>query len=330
MVLLTHVQTCDGFPKDGLLHSIAVKSFEGVSLFFVLSGFLVTWLLLKEEERNGSFSLKSFYFRRAVRILPAASFFLISMVVVGKVIGVTLVSFDGFMSSLFFFRNYYLGEGVDGHFWTLSIEEQFYILWPFFLWLMPARFRIKICLALLVFAPVWRQINIWSFGAANVNWRRLDLRYDHLLIGCALALAQFDPSARRFFDLMRRYANWVFLSGFSIFTLMTLGLLSMPLLSLNISVKLVGIAMIVFGAISMRGGIFFYSLNAPPVVWLGRLSYSLYLWQQLFCVKSLDFQFQVFPLNLVWTLITGLVSFYLVEQPALARRDGWVKRLKLG
>ncbi len=329
MVLLTHVQTCDGFPKDGLLYSIAVKSFEGVSLFFVLSGFLVTWLLLKEEERNGSFSLKSFYFRRAVRIIPAALFFLIAMVVLGKAIGVTLVSFDGFLSSLFFFRNYYLGEGVDGHFWTLSIEEQFYILWPFFLWLMPARFRMRICVALLILAPIWRQINIWSFGAENVNWRRLDLRYDHLLIGCALALAQFDNSTRFFFDLMRRHANWVFLLGFAIFTLMTLGLMSMPIQSMNISVKLAGIAMIVFGAISMRSGILFSVLNASPVVWLGRLSYSIYLWQQLFCVKSMDFRFQIFPLNLVWALMAGVVSFYLVEQPALARRDGWMKRLKM-
>ena len=106
----------------------------GVQVFFVLSGFLITWLLLREEQRSGTIDLRRFYFRRSLRILPPAFFFL-GMMLLLTVFGLVSIGSRDFLFSFLFIRNAYGPGGSPevAHFWSLAVEEQFYLTWPFFM-----------------------------------------------------------------------------------------------------------------------------------------------------------------------------------------------------
>jgi peptidoglycan/LPS O-acetylase OafA/YrhL len=99
----------------------------GVRIFFVISGFLITGLLLNERERTGTISLPDFYVRRAYRILPAAYVFMLAMIAAHW----HALSWSSIFAALTYSSNYLHEKNwVLGHLWSLSVEEQFYLLWP--------------------------------------------------------------------------------------------------------------------------------------------------------------------------------------------------------
>lgn len=121
------------YPK---LMNFAHTGPNGVSLFFAISGFLICSRLLEEEGAFGRISLRGFYIRRACRILPPALFYLIVIAVL-SVCGLIVVSPGEWFGSAFFFRNYLPGDwisrgwgGYTVHYWSLAVEEHFYLLWP--------------------------------------------------------------------------------------------------------------------------------------------------------------------------------------------------------
>jgi peptidoglycan/LPS O-acetylase OafA/YrhL len=110
----------------------------GVDIFFAISGFLITTLLLREWQQSGSISLRAFYERRVARIFPAAYTY-IAIIAVLAMIGVVQIRWDAFFAASFFTWNYgtllnlFAGSKdiqLFNHFWSLSLEEQFYLLWP--------------------------------------------------------------------------------------------------------------------------------------------------------------------------------------------------------
>lgn len=105
---------------------------HGVTLFFVPSGYLITRRSLSEKERTGTINLPAFYWRRFRRLMPAAWTYLLVLLVLLLVAG-RAIPVVGFLSALLFFRNYSDPRGLTGHFWSLSIEKQFYLIWPFLL-----------------------------------------------------------------------------------------------------------------------------------------------------------------------------------------------------
>src|SRR5579884_1343639 len=134
----------------------------GVHMFFALSGFLITYRLLEEHAQTGAIHLKAFYRRRVRRILPPALLYLGVIAVVGPMLGLLPTSPKEILACLFFYRNLYQpampSAWYTAHFWSLSIEEQFYLFWPFFLILWgPAKRRARIAaLALIVANVIWR------------------------------------------------------------------------------------------------------------------------------------------------------------------------------
>src|SRR6266478_1710213 len=103
-------------------HSFRSKGNFGVEVFFVLSGYLITWLLLTEESVDGSFRLRAFYARRALRILPPALFYIACVSTLG-LLGVIAMKLWDVVPCIFFFRNLTTGANVTEHFWSLAIEE---------------------------------------------------------------------------------------------------------------------------------------------------------------------------------------------------------------
>jgi peptidoglycan/LPS O-acetylase OafA/YrhL len=276
----------------------------GVQIFFVLSGFLITRLLCIEEERYGQISLPAFYRRRALRILPAAFTYLAAIAV--------FTSPKDLLYCVIFVRNLVAGKPVTGHFWSLSIEEQFYLLWPVtFLLLRTNRRRLKVAIVMCAVAPVWRAIAAHLAGGPQfIGNFRTDLTYDALLGGCSLALLYTQGLLRS--GVMRSPITPV-LAALSLVLMLRPEAPSL----IAPTCRIMAVAIIINYAVQRPGG----WLNWAPLVWLGQLSYSLYLWQQPFCWYSRIPVFTRFPLNVAASITMAALSFYFVEKPFLRLRD---------
>src|SRR5262249_5138063 len=145
-----------GFPQHWkAAATYVVNGPLGVTIFFVLSGFLITFLLVSEEIARGAISLRAFYARRALRILPVYAAYVMALVVINQTTAVDLSPCE-WATTLTFTKNFACGQWVDGHLWSLSVEEQFYLLWPFALECLPRRRHRGIVAACLLAAPVCR------------------------------------------------------------------------------------------------------------------------------------------------------------------------------
>jgi peptidoglycan/LPS O-acetylase OafA/YrhL len=205
-VLLDHA-TVEIF-RNSSAHSFLRTGPNGVSVFFAVSGFLICSRLLEEKQLTGTISLKGFYLRRACRILPAAFAYLAVVGALG-VFGVLTVTPLEWASCFLFFRNYlspdWIRAGWGGytiHYWSLAVEEHFYLLWPALLAFF-GRVRAGYVAAILaVTVAVWRW---WDF---HHHWMdrydpgllfgtRTDVRLDGLLLGCLAALILAEPTVAR-------------------------------------------------------------------------------------------------------------------------------------
>jgi peptidoglycan/LPS O-acetylase OafA/YrhL len=168
----------------------------GVELFFVLSGFLITTLLLRESDKNsGTISLRSFYQRRARRIFPA---YYVSWIlaVIAFVVAGSPPSRGKLLATFFYFTNYYqtLINPVNGfmvYSWSLAVEEQFYLIWPLlFKWLIKDPVKLaKVTLCVVVACAIWRFVFLLFSKNAAYVYNAFECRADQLFIGCLLAIS---------------------------------------------------------------------------------------------------------------------------------------------
>lgn len=291
--------------KHVSLGLVGIYGALGVHVFFVLSGYLITNLLLREHERTATISLRDFYIRRAFRIFPAAMVFL----AVATVLYWHNIRWYHFAAALFYVANMDVTRPwVFGHLWSLSIEEQFYLLWPLTLkkW---HRHKTAILLGVFLATPVFRTA-LYAFKVHNGIAGSLPSFADQLAIGCLLAI--FAPRLPKIkgqwallFLLAMIFIPW-FPATSAVRTLFMLFVLQ-PLLN-------VSIAGIVLHVIQVP----YRALNWAPVAWLGKVSYSLYLWQEVFCSNPALRQgyFLAFL-----ALGAACLSYYLVEQPMLRLRE---------
>jgi peptidoglycan/LPS O-acetylase OafA/YrhL len=310
------------FP-GGAIASFVARGVTGVTLFFVISGFLITTLILAKEDQGGRIEVREFYVRRAFRILPAAFLYLAVAMGIRWWASMRWVP-EEWLGSALFFRNLIHLDGLSPteHFWSLSVEEQFYLLWPLLLRVCPARWRIAVTSGLCLAAPAWRHLITKMAHGAPLLLGRLDLCYDSLLIGALLALLQRQEAFRRLLD-----APWLAPAALAGATGGVLALVLGPPpfgavgFLASQSALLVCIAVVIKVLVEGRCPPI-QALSAwKPVVWLGRLSYSLYLWQTLFCSMGLPYLPWRFPWNLAASLLCACASHYLVEKPLLRLRN---------
>ena len=303
------------------LYSYVSHGAAGVDVFFALSGFLITARLIEEQRRRKEISLSAFYIRRAFRILPPYFTYLLVIFVL-TLSGMIAVSRLEWASVVFFFRNYLPtqhGGWYLGHFWTLAVEEHFYLIWPALLILFGRKHRaLKTALAALA-VLAWRLIesdqNLVASALPGVEFLiRTDVRIDSLLWGCFTALLLWDSADR---EKLRRFLTlpvWAVLIGALIVNQVAQPPLSLFWRSLLLPVVIVGTMM-------HPGWLVSRLLETSVMRWIGRLSYSLYLWQQLFLVASpleRPFPFGVLqqpPLNILCVFLCAAASYYIVERP---------------
>lgn len=293
----------------------------GVRIFFLISGFLITTLLMAEQEKTGTINLKLFFIRRAYRILPVAYVFLVVITIVFR----GSLTHRDLAIAYSYTASYYESHlpWVLSHLWSLSVEEQFYLIWPVamvFGLVLARRFAfLAIALAplshLLLLELGFRQGASYFFPSVA----------DSLAAGCLLAL--FQPQLRKY----RSFFSW---RGFPFIWTLTLLIpfldrYAPPILryrgfphlalasSLScLSVFNLGMALCIQNAIIAPPRL----LNQPLVVWIGTLSYSLYIWQMPFADPDVRSWATTFPQNLVLAFLFAVISFYLVEKPVLRIR----------
>ncbi len=312
--------------------------YAGVLLFFAISGFLITSRMLDEHELTGTLNLGKFYLRRAFRILPPALFFLLVSTVLG-LLGVIPFNILNIAKALFFVRNYTYLDYADhstwfsAHFWSLSVEEHFYLIWPTVLVLAGMKRARWVAPALATATIVWRGLDehfefvARTFHAPYLsdNWGRTDYLADVLLWGCTLAIW-----------LGRRPWKLVLPKGTS--TVVCWGLLGFiyvafftPYFPHSRNFVNLFMAMLVGCTVTDPGGLLGRILEWSPLRFIGRLSYSLYLWQQLFFHGAQAPRwFQQFPLNLVFIFAAACFSYYLVERPTVRLGHRFARPPKLG
>src|SRR5262245_3522199 len=187
LVIIEHASMTAGFPQHTV--QLGALGHLGVSMFFAISGFLITMLLARERRHTGSISLLGFYRRRALRILPAYFCFVFGVFILTRLDVLALRGAE-WTALLTYTVNYLKDPTWDiGHVWSLSVEEQFYLVWPLLLVLVPLNRAFWVVLAYLAVAPVVR-VGIWLFfrGHLQVIEDFTPLRLDAIASGCFLAL----------------------------------------------------------------------------------------------------------------------------------------------
>ncbi|HUO13821.1 MAG TPA: acyltransferase [Verrucomicrobiae bacterium] len=317
----------------------------GVRIFFIISGYLITTLLLTEYETRSTIRLGEFYARRAYRILPAAIVFMLPVFVIFR----QDLRWYHMLAAAFYVANFdFYHPWFLGHLWSLSVEEQFYFLWPSILkkW---HRHRIGILIGVIGFAPVYRILChlIGLHGRADETFPAVA---DVLAIGCLLAVIEHAmkiPTSRaggaremghpttetptsRAVSFVKSWARemWhptsIIQSRWALVMVLPIALVPVYMGQLRFHMT----ALLMFGLWPLMhvciAGVLLHVvrrpyrfLNVAPMVWLGKVSYSLYLWQQLFVFGThpRPWYYAFFALAM------ATASYHLVEQPMLRLRQ---------
>ena len=320
-----------------LHHFINIKgldfAFEGVKLFFVLSGFLITGILLRGREtmavagKTWSSVIKNFYFRRALRIFPL--YYL--LIFFGLILNL-----DPVRESLAWFLTYTLniymvnlGWYADNyaHFWSLAVEEQFYIVWPWIILFAPRKWLIPVTITFISVGPLFRFYGVTQDFGGLTTYISTPACLDTLGMGALLALVTHHGSKYsidrflRFFALpvglissillIGRANDGAFLNLFTIFYDLALGLFFCWLINAA-GQGFKGVA----GAI----------LESRPLTYIGKISYGIYIYHPFmpklctFIFSALGFEYPVNPfltfmLPTLATFLIASVSFYAFEKP---------------
>ncbi|MGY4827992.1 acyltransferase family protein [Sphaerotilaceae bacterium SBD11-9] len=294
----------------------------GVKVFFVISGYLITGLALNEESRSGTLSIKGFYRRRAFRILPAY-FAYLALVLVLSLTGAIRQDVAGVAQAAAFVCN---APGVDcgwfvGHSWSLAYEEQFYLLFPLLFLLTPRARKASLFTAIHLVLAVSPIVTLLLLPRSP-SWESFRVMVSHF--GCISAGVLFACRREQLTALGLRHHRLISISAAGC-VLACLALASGYIVhrgaelrnAIEALVLPLSIAWLIYQT-TVRPGRITACLDLPPVRYIGKISFSLYLWQQMFTSPT-----SLGDLSVLWLLPTALASYHFIEQPMvkLGRRN---------
>ncbi|OBX25518.1 peptidoglycan/LPS O-acetylase OafA/YrhL [Gelidibacter algens] len=309
----------------------------GVDIFFVISGFLITSLIIKEIEQD-KFSFIQFYERRVRRIFPASAVLMLSTVITGWFLllpsdfiglGKSIISQSFFSSNIYFWRNTnYFAEAAGLqpllHMWSLAVEEQFYMIMPFFIWglmkVLKIGSRIKLILFLGMLFCASLALSIWSLPRMSAfTFYLLPTRAWEMLIGSLVALVPTIGLIKK--RSVREALAFIGLLGMILpcflYTKDTLfpGLAALPP-CLGVAFFILASSPLPNGNIPMTAKLFTWR----PIIFIGLISYSLYLWHWPLVAFSKYWALEEFTTFYKWgivalSIILGIASWHFVETP---------------
>jgi len=318
----------------------------GVDIFFVLSGFLISTLLIKEKINNGQVSLKNFYLRRALRILPVAYLYLAVMIFLNQAfhLGITR---NSFLSGFLFLKNLPgdIHDHWTGHFWSLSVEEQFYLFFPLLIIWMDLNKLFILISSVLSFVLLFSLLGVHRVTDGIPLLRSIShvMMYVFwegpfaILVGCLFSILAY----KGFFPAQPIRNNWLPAALFLTLAILIRSpsfRLYSPYLSEFIADMLTGLVII----LSIRStNLFTRLLSSRFFKLMGRLSYSIYIWQVLFIWTPIHLPPILWNLNrntrflvtdllrLAGILLLSALSFHFFEKKFLKIKTHFISRSTL-
>jgi len=329
----------DGNPGDGNL---------GVRFFFTISGFLITWLLLQEWTLTRTFSLRHFYLRRCLRILPVYCVFLLVLVLL-QGFSQNYQNGQSWAACLTFTRNTFGNNDISAHLWSLSVEEQFYLLWPSVLLLLLARRKLTVFVVatgfVILLGPVFRggmeTFILPNYPAPNVPQEpaarfvffaavmagRFFIFADALAFGCLAAiLLNFKPAGVRAILADKPAGIGLAAVACVLGPQIIRNLTETPpiiLLEFGNTLQAFGFTILLLQSVLLPRATAYRVLNWGWIRELGVLSYSIYIWQQLFWTAPGQSALMANWWKGIWLLpllFTAAASYYLLERPLVRMR----------
>jgi peptidoglycan/LPS O-acetylase OafA/YrhL len=293
----------------------------GVDVFFVISGYLITGILLRESELRGSFSIRYFYVRRCLRIMPAFALMLLVYAVAISFAHHSTTQYWSILYAATYTMNWArvagLPSGLIGHTWTLSVEEQFYLVWPLMLaniLSLERKWRPLVVFVLIFVSFAWRSWLIFMHGESA---------FDHVFFGSDTRAMEIFTGCLLAFVWNKRVSDWLlalWLVPASAILFLAFSGTPSWLVYFDSSIISLSTAWLIVVVQSGKG---FLSalLGMAPLVWVGRLSYSLYLWHFL-VILVLVTRLSIRPaardvVIICLSFLLAAVSYYFIERPAL-------------
>jgi peptidoglycan/LPS O-acetylase OafA/YrhL len=306
--------------------SLLPGGWAGVDMFFVLSGFLISSILLNEASKFNSINFGKFYVKRALRLMPALACLLAVLLPVSlfskyhraedledMTMAATYLmnwnrAFDWFPG----------GGGFLGHTWSLAMEEQFYFIWPFMLVFLMRRRRAApfIILGLIALVFSWRLYLVHSGASAGRTYDGFDVHSDSLLVGCAVAFAPLGPKMKSIAQ------NLVVLPIVVLAVILLTFHLSSPRTQ-GFGITLAGLSAAWIMIAAMQEGLLKKLLSIKSLVYTGRISYGWYLWFYpifIFGTHALP-KYNEKPLVVIFSYLMAVISYHFVERPFLRLKN---------
>ncbi len=309
-----------------ILDHCGVPGFDGgyfgVDVFFVLSGFLITQLLVDEFEAQDQIDLSRFYLRRLLRLAPPLVLMLAAYLAIAPVIwphyGLWSHVRDAALAGFYlsdYARAFWHYPTALQHTWSLSVEEHFYIVWPFAILLLARiepRWRMGGLFGFYLLATAWRIFEYESLGWASTYFRA-DTRMSGLICGALLAIC-----LPRMGKISEMTANAIGVLACSVFVLcLALGYWRAPstLELLASAAQLAAVGLLI--AASVQNSWVSRTLSSPPLVGIGTVSYGVYLWHYPVAVffRELIPWYQTVPIVLIFAFIAATTSYLTIERP---------------
>jgi peptidoglycan/LPS O-acetylase OafA/YrhL len=315
--------------------SFLTRGFLGVDFFFVLSGFLITTLLLREEAESGRFSLRGFYWRRLVRIVPVY-FFVVTLVSAWYILGKGETDYVGLVPWYYLFLVNFLTTGIPllGPTWSLSVEEQYYLLWPLLLLLLPRRAVLPV-LAVLVAVNVlgimgaFAGIGLQGFNLGPYLHVALpNATYAPILMGSALAvvLNNHRGFAALFPLLGGRLAPLILMFGLlALVSVLPDDLRGLPNLAIHLAMT-ASLASLVLREDHLLAPV----LAWRPVARVGEISYGIYLYH-LIGLHLANVLLSRLGLAAPWSILLLYAAISIgIAEISFRSLEAWFLRLRKG
>jgi peptidoglycan/LPS O-acetylase OafA/YrhL len=316
-VILGHLVGTNNFCIQSLKYDFAGL---GLRFFFVLSGFLITTLLISEYATRGSISLLKFYYRRTMRIFPPFYTLILTVIILNELGWIIIQENDILLATVYMTNFFQERSWWLGHTWSLSVEEQFYLLWPAIIVFFGPRHGLKVAVTIYCLGPLFRVGTFYVFGKLGEPGigETFPTVADSLAVGCMLALTREKLETNK--KYMSGLDSCLAPAAFALLFIVHASKFVLPNWAIGISIENVCVAICLHWAITYPEGYWGRVLNSWPVVYLGTISYSLYLWQQLFLNRNSFAWINSFPQNVIATLAISSLAYYIIERPALRLR----------